>query len=34
MSRWNLREQEWAALDRMRFRTTDAALFRNVTIIF
>ena len=33
MSRWNLSEQEWEALDRMRLMTTDAALFRNVTII-
>lgn len=33
MSRWELSEQEWEALDRMRFATTEAALFRNVTII-
>lgn len=33
MSRWVLSEQEWEALDRMRFATTEAALFRNVTII-
>lgn len=33
MSRWDLSEQEWAALDRMRFTTTEAAVFRNVTII-
>ena len=33
MSQWDLSEQEWEALDRMRFATTDAALFRNVTII-
>jgi len=33
MSRWDLSEQEWDALDRMRFATTEAALFRNVTII-
>ena len=33
MSRWTLSEQEWEALDRMRFTTTDAALFRNVTIV-
>lgn len=33
MSRWHLSEQEWDALDRMRFATTEAALFRNVTII-
>jgi transposase len=33
MSRWDLSEQEWEALDRMRFATTEASLFRNVTII-
>lgn len=33
MSRWNLSEQEWEALDRMRFATTEAQVFRNVTII-
>lgn len=33
MSRWELSEQEWDALDRMRFATTEAAVFRNVTII-
>ena len=33
MSRWELSAQEWEALDRMRFATTEAALFRNVTII-
>lgn len=33
MSRWELSMQEWEALDRMRFATTEAALFRNVTII-
>lgn len=33
MSRWDLSEQEWEALDRMRFATTEAAVFRNVTII-
>jgi len=33
MSRWELSTQEWEALDRMRFATTEAALFRNVTII-
>jgi transposase len=26
-------EQEWETLDRMGFATTDAALFRNITII-
>ncbi len=33
MSEWDLREQEWEALDRMRFATTEASVFRNVTII-
>jgi transposase len=33
MSRWELSTQEGEALDRMRFATTEAALFRNVTII-
>jgi len=33
MSRWDLSEQEWEALDRMRFAATEAAVFRNVTII-
>jgi putative transposase len=33
MSRWELGAPEWEALDRMRFATTEAALFRNVTII-
>jgi Winged helix-turn helix len=33
MSCWELSTQEWEALDRMRFATTEAAVFRNVTII-
>jgi len=33
MSHRELSTQEWEALDRMRFATTEAALFRNVTII-
>jgi transposase len=33
MSCWELSTQEWEALDRMRFATTEAVLFRNVTII-
>jgi putative transposase len=33
MSRGELSTQEWEALDRMRFATTEAALFRNVTIL-
>jgi transposase len=33
MSRWDLSEQEWETLGRLRFATTDAALLRNSTII-
>lgn len=33
MNCWDLSTQEWETLDRMRFATTEAALFRNVTII-
>ena len=33
MSTWELKEQEWEALDRLRFATTEAAVFRNATII-
>lgn len=33
MSCWDLSTQEWETLDRMRFATTEAAVFRNVTII-
>lgn len=33
MSRLDLSEQEWEAWDRMRFTTTEAGVFRNVTII-
>jgi transposase len=33
MSTWELPEQEWEALDRLRFATTEAAVFRNATII-
>ena len=33
MSTWELREQEWEALDRLRFTTTEAAVFRNATSI-
>jgi hypothetical protein len=28
MSNWELSEQEWNALDQMRFATMEAALFR------
>ncbi len=30
---WSLSDTEWDALDRLRFSTTDAAVFRNATII-
>jgi transposase len=33
MYRWELSTEEWEGLDRMRFATTEAALFRDVTII-
>jgi transposase len=33
MSAWKLSVQEWDALDRVRFSTTDASVFRNATII-
>jgi transposase len=33
MSKWEVSEQEWEALDRMRFATAEAPVFRNVTII-
>lgn len=33
MKKWELSEQEWEALDHLRFGTTEAAVFRNVTII-
>src|SRR5215467_14073087 len=33
MNRWELSTEEWEALDRMRFATTEAVLFWNVTII-
>jgi transposase len=33
MSTWELREEEWEALDQLRFTTTEAAVFRNATII-
>jgi transposase len=33
MSKWDLSEQEWEALDRARFGTTEAQVFRNATII-
>jgi len=33
MARWNLTDEEWDALDAVRFSTTDADVFRNATII-
>jgi transposase len=33
MAAWRLTDKEWDALDRLRFSTTDAAVFRNATII-
>jgi transposase len=33
MAAWKLSDKEWDALDELRFSTTDAAVFRNVTII-
>ena len=33
MAAWTLTSEQWEALDEVRFSTTDAALFRNATII-
>jgi transposase len=33
MAAWSLSDQEWEALDDVRFSTTDATVFRNATII-
>lgn len=33
MSAWKLSDKEWDALDTLRFSTTDAAVFRNATVI-
>jgi len=33
MSAWKLSNEEWDALDKLRFGTGDAAVFRNATII-
>ena len=33
MAAWTLSSEQWDALDQLRFATTDAALFRNATII-
>jgi transposase len=33
MARWKLSDEQWDALDELRFSTTDAVVFRNATII-
>jgi len=33
MRSWELSDQEWEAVDRVRFATTEAQVFRNATII-
>ena len=33
MASWKLTDKEWDALDRLRFSTGDAVVFRNATII-
>jgi transposase len=33
MAHWNLTDEQWDALDELRFSTTDAVVFRNATII-
>jgi transposase len=33
MARWELTDEQWDALDELRFSTTDVAVFRNATII-
>jgi transposase len=33
MATWKLTDQEWEALDRLRFSTTDKSVFRNATMI-
>ena len=33
MAAWKLSAEEWDALDELRFSTSDAAVFRNATII-
>jgi transposase len=33
MAAWSLSDKAWDALDQLRFGTTDAAVFRNATII-
>lgn len=33
MAAWKLNDDEWDALDELRFSTTDAVVFRNATVI-
>jgi hypothetical protein len=33
MAAWSLSDQEWDALDTLRFSATDVVVFRNATII-
>lgn len=33
MAAWTLTDEQWEALDKVRFSTTDATVFRNATII-
>jgi hypothetical protein len=33
MAAWTLSSEQWDALDHLHFATTDAALFRNATVI-
>jgi hypothetical protein len=33
MAAWNLPDKEWDVLDRLRFGTGDATVFRNATMI-
>lgn len=33
MARWKLIDEQWDALDKLRFSTADVAVFRNATII-
>jgi transposase len=33
MARWKLTDEQWDALDELRFSTSDAAVFRNATIV-
>jgi transposase len=33
MTRWKLTDAQWDALDKLRFSTTDAEVFRNATVV-